>query len=65
MPCARLLFEALGAKPDEHHDRVGTERGMSQIGGWLLGGSRVSPARRLLGVDEHVSGIASSGQWHT
>ncbi len=27
------LFEALGAKPDEHHDKVGTERGMSQIGG--------------------------------
>lgn len=28
-----VLFEALGAKPDEHHDKVGTERGMSQIGG--------------------------------
>ncbi len=28
-----VLQEALGAKPDEHHDRVGTERGMSQIGG--------------------------------
>ncbi|MEG0323173.1 MAG: GTP 3',8-cyclase MoaA [Raoultibacter sp.] len=25
--------EALGAKPDDHHDKVGTERGMSQIGG--------------------------------
>ncbi len=24
---------ALGQKPDEHHDKVGTERGMSQIGG--------------------------------
>ncbi|MEA5019226.1 MAG: GTP 3',8-cyclase MoaA [Gordonibacter sp.] len=31
---ARAVFaEALGAKPDEHHDKVGTERGMSQIGG--------------------------------
>ena len=30
----RAVFaEALGAKPDEHHDKVGTERGMSQIGG--------------------------------
>lgn len=30
----RLVFsQALGAKPDEHHDKVGTERGMSQIGG--------------------------------
>ena len=28
-----VLMEALGAKPDEHHDKVGTERGMSQIGG--------------------------------
>ncbi|WP_172136460.1 GTP 3',8-cyclase MoaA [Adlercreutzia sp. ZJ473] len=28
-----VLFEALGAKPDDHHDKVGTERGMSQIGG--------------------------------
>ena len=28
-----VLREALGAKPDEHHDKVGTERGMSQIGG--------------------------------
>ena len=28
-----VLFEALGAKPDEHHDKVGTERNMSQIGG--------------------------------
>ena len=30
----RAVFaEALGAKPDEHHDKVGTERSMSQIGG--------------------------------
>lgn len=29
----RVLCEAIGAKPDEHHDKVGTERGMSQIGG--------------------------------
>ncbi|WP_080803175.1 GTP 3',8-cyclase MoaA [Arabiibacter massiliensis] len=30
----RAVFaQALGAKPDEHHDKVGTERGMSQIGG--------------------------------
>lgn len=29
----RLLEEALGAKPDEHHDKVGTERNMIQIGG--------------------------------
>ncbi len=28
-----VLFEALGAKPDEHHNKVGTERQMSQIGG--------------------------------
>lgn len=28
-----VLYEALGAKPDEHHDKVGTRRGMSQIGG--------------------------------
>lgn len=28
-----VLVEALGAKPDDHHDKVGTERGMSQIGG--------------------------------
>ncbi len=28
-----VLMEVLGVKPDEHHDRVGTERGMSQIGG--------------------------------
>ncbi len=28
-----VLMEALGAKPDEHHDKVGTERGMSAIGG--------------------------------
>ncbi|BDE95744.1 GTP 3',8-cyclase MoaA [Raoultibacter timonensis] len=31
---AKAVFaEALGAKPDDHHDKVGTERGMSQIGG--------------------------------
>ncbi len=30
---ASVLMEALGAKPDEHHDKVGTERSMSQIGG--------------------------------
>lgn len=29
----RVLFEALGAKPDDHHDRVGTERSMNKIGG--------------------------------
>ena len=30
----RAVFaQTLGAKPDEHHNRVGTERGMSQIGG--------------------------------
>ena len=28
-----VLMQALGAKPDEHHDKVGTERNMSQIGG--------------------------------
>ena len=28
-----VLLEALGAKPDDHHDKVGTERGMSAIGG--------------------------------
>ena len=28
-----FLHEALGAKPDEHHYRIGTERLMSQIGG--------------------------------
>lgn len=28
-----VLMTALGAKPDEHHDKVGTERGMSAIGG--------------------------------
>lgn len=28
-----VLRESIGAKPDEHHDQVGTERGMSQIGG--------------------------------
>ncbi|MDO4590756.1 MAG: GTP 3',8-cyclase MoaA [Slackia sp.] len=28
-----VLYAALGAKPDDHHDKVGTERGMSQIGG--------------------------------
>ncbi len=30
---AACLMEALGAKPDEHHDKVGTERNMSAIGG--------------------------------
>lgn len=29
----RVLLEALGTKPDDHHDKVGTERNMSQIGG--------------------------------
>lgn len=29
----RVLMQALGAKPDEHHDKVGTERNMSAIGG--------------------------------
>lgn len=30
----RKVFEkALHAKPDEHHDKIGTDRGMSQIGG--------------------------------
>lgn len=29
----KVLFEALGAKPDDHHDRIGTERNMSAIGG--------------------------------
>ena len=28
-----VLLHALGAKPDEHHDKVGTDRKMSQIGG--------------------------------
>jgi cyclic pyranopterin phosphate synthase len=28
-----ILEQVLWAKPDEHHDKVGTERGMSQIGG--------------------------------
>lgn len=28
-----VLLRALGAKPDEHHDKVGTDRKMSQIGG--------------------------------
>ncbi len=28
-----VFLEALGAKPDDHHDKVGTERTMSQIGG--------------------------------
>ena len=28
-----ILKEVLWAKPDEHHDKIGTERGMSQIGG--------------------------------
>ena len=30
---AAVFFEAVGGKPDEHHDKVGTERGMSAIGG--------------------------------
>lgn len=30
---AQVLMQALGAKPDEHHDKVGTERNMSAIGG--------------------------------
>lgn len=29
----RVLYEALGAKPDDHHDKVGTERNMAAIGG--------------------------------
>lgn len=29
----RILLEALGHKPDDHGDKVGTERNMSQIGG--------------------------------
>jgi cyclic pyranopterin phosphate synthase len=29
----RVLLTALGAKPDEHHEKVGTERNMSAIGG--------------------------------
>lgn len=28
-----VLQAALASKPDDHHDRVGTQRGMSQIGG--------------------------------
>ena len=28
-----VLYEALGAKPDDHHDQVGTERSMNKIGG--------------------------------
>ena len=28
-----ILNQAVGIKPDEHHDRIGTERKMSQIGG--------------------------------
>lgn len=28
-----MLYKALGAKPDEHHDKIGTERNMSAIGG--------------------------------
>lgn len=30
---ANVFYTAIGAKPDEHHDKVGTERGMSAIGG--------------------------------
>ncbi|MDR2106822.1 MAG: GTP 3',8-cyclase MoaA [Coriobacteriales bacterium] len=29
----RIIREALGSKPDEHHNQVGTDRLMSQIGG--------------------------------
>lgn len=29
----QVLMQALGAKPDDHHDRVGTDRNMSAIGG--------------------------------
>lgn len=29
----RVLYEALGAKPDDHHDKIGTERNMAAIGG--------------------------------
>ena len=29
----KVFLEALGEKPDEHHDKVGTERNMYQIGG--------------------------------
>lgn len=29
----KVLYDALGAKPDDHHDKVGTERSMSAIGG--------------------------------
>lgn len=29
----KILERVLEAKPDEHHDKVGTDRGMSQIGG--------------------------------
>ena len=29
----KKLYEAVGIKPDEHHDEEGTERRMSQIGG--------------------------------
>lgn len=28
-----VFLQALGAKPDDHHDKIGTERNMSQIGG--------------------------------
>lgn len=28
-----VFMQALGAKPDDHHDKVGTDRKMSQIGG--------------------------------
>ncbi len=30
---SQVLLEALGAKPDDHHDKVGTQRNMSAIGG--------------------------------
>jgi len=29
----RAIEEAIGIKPDEHHEERGTERRMSQIGG--------------------------------
>lgn len=28
-----IITRVIGSKPDEHHDKIGTERGMSQIGG--------------------------------
>lgn len=29
----QVLYEALGTKPDDHHDKIGTERNMAAIGG--------------------------------